>query len=307
MLAEVAVDRLVGDQPLDGLVAVERLAVERPPGLLAVALDQLARTPLVARVDDAAVARRGAPAERLRLEERDRDAAPGELARRVDPGVAAADDDDVGRCPAAAGPTRSGSAGIVALPERPPLEVAVQARVSPSASVASARSSGRRDRRHPASVVGRLVGDPAAGDRQRARDPAAPCRAAACSCRATRAHRRVTVQRSERSKTTRSAGAPSTSPAEPAGAPGHRARRRARSVSASIARSSGSRPASTAARTTPERRLEPADPVGRRAELDRLVDLGVRARGRWRSASAVPSSEGGEARQRRPRRSGAAG
>ncbi len=57
-LAEVAVDRLVGDQPLDGLVAVERLAIERPAGLLAVARDQLARAPLVAGVDDPAVAGR---------------------------------------------------------------------------------------------------------------------------------------------------------------------------------------------------------------------------------------------------------
>ena len=62
-LAEVAVDRLVGDQPLDGLVAIERLAVERSPGVVAVAPDQLARAPLVAGVDDPAVPGRGAEAE----------------------------------------------------------------------------------------------------------------------------------------------------------------------------------------------------------------------------------------------------
>ena len=44
-LAEVAVDRLVGDQPLDRLVAVERLAVERPAGLLAVAARRSSRGP----------------------------------------------------------------------------------------------------------------------------------------------------------------------------------------------------------------------------------------------------------------------
>ena len=41
-LAEVAVDGLVGDQPLDRLVAVERLLVERAAGVLAVAPDELA-------------------------------------------------------------------------------------------------------------------------------------------------------------------------------------------------------------------------------------------------------------------------
>ena len=76
-LAEVAVDRLLGDQALDRLVALERVAVERPPGLLAVALDQLARTPLVARMDDPAVAGRGPEAERVRLEQGHRDCRAG--------------------------------------------------------------------------------------------------------------------------------------------------------------------------------------------------------------------------------------
>ena len=62
-LAEIAVDRLVGDQPLDRLVAVERLAVQGGAGLLAVPVDQLARPPLVARVHDPAVARGGPEAQ----------------------------------------------------------------------------------------------------------------------------------------------------------------------------------------------------------------------------------------------------
>ena len=68
-LAEITVDRLVGDEPFDGLVAVERLAVERAARLRAVPPDQLARTPLVAGMDDAAVAGRGAPAQRPCLEQ----------------------------------------------------------------------------------------------------------------------------------------------------------------------------------------------------------------------------------------------
>ena len=68
-LAERAVDRLVGDEPLDRLVALEGVAIERAAGLLAVAFDQLAGTPLVARMDDPAVAGRGPEAERVRLEQ----------------------------------------------------------------------------------------------------------------------------------------------------------------------------------------------------------------------------------------------
>ena len=113
-LAEVAVDRLLRDQPLDGLVAVERVLVERRPELLAVALDQLARAPLVARVDDPAVAGRGAPAERVRLEQGDRHAPTRELAGGVDAGIAATDDDHV-RGAGRSRPERSGRAGIVAL------------------------------------------------------------------------------------------------------------------------------------------------------------------------------------------------
>ena len=115
-LAEVAVDRLVGDQPLDGLVAVEGLAIERPPGVLAVAGDQLARAPLVAGMDDPAVPGRRPEAERLGLEQRDRDPAAGQLPRRVDARVSAADHDDVGACPAAA--ARIGRAAPASWPAR---------------------------------------------------------------------------------------------------------------------------------------------------------------------------------------------
>ena len=54
-LAELAVDCLVGDQPLDRLVAVERLLVQRAAGVVAIAPDEVLGTPLVAGVDDAAV------------------------------------------------------------------------------------------------------------------------------------------------------------------------------------------------------------------------------------------------------------
>ena len=91
------VDRLVGDQPLDERVGVERVAEQGLAGLLAVALDERPRSPLVAGMDDAAVAGRAAEAERLGLDERDAGAAPGQLAGRGDPGVAATDDDDVRR------------------------------------------------------------------------------------------------------------------------------------------------------------------------------------------------------------------
>ena len=122
--AEVAVDRFLGDQPLDRLVAVEGLAVERVARLLAVALDQLARAVLVAGMDDPAVARRRAPAERPGLEERDRDPAPCQLAGRVDPGVAAADDDDVRGVRQR--PTRSiGECRHRRAPQRAPFEIGV--------------------------------------------------------------------------------------------------------------------------------------------------------------------------------------
>ena len=96
-LAEVAIDRLVGDEPLHQVVRVERLAVERRAGLLAVALDELAGAPLVAGVDDAAVPGRGAPAERVGLEQVT--ATPRRASSRAAlmPGISATDDDDVRR------------------------------------------------------------------------------------------------------------------------------------------------------------------------------------------------------------------
>jgi hypothetical protein len=95
-LAKVAVDRLLGDQLLHEPIGVERLTVERLAGLGAVALDEVAGAPLVARMDDAAVTGRRAPAERVRLDERDGHAAPGQLASRGDAGVAAPDHHDLG-------------------------------------------------------------------------------------------------------------------------------------------------------------------------------------------------------------------
>ena len=100
----------------------------------------------------------------------------------------------------------------------------------------------------------------------------------------------ATVQRSERSKTTRSAGAPSTRPTEPA--------RRDRSprtppgpvVSASIARASGRRPASTAASRTPSAVSRPLIPLAARPNS---TALSTSVCGAWSVAiaSAVPSSE----------------
>src|SRR6187397_3138573 len=91
-LAEVAIDRFLGDQPLDGLVAGECLAVEGVASLLAVALDQLGRSPLVAGVDDATVAGRRTPAQRPGLEKRHGHSPAGEFTGRIDPGVPATDD-----------------------------------------------------------------------------------------------------------------------------------------------------------------------------------------------------------------------
>ena len=82
-------------EPLDELVGIERLLVERLAGLGAVALDELAGAPLVAGVDDAAVARRGAPSQRVGLEQGDRDAPARQLAGGVDARVAATDHDDI--------------------------------------------------------------------------------------------------------------------------------------------------------------------------------------------------------------------
>ena len=132
------VDRLVGDQPLDERVGVERVAEQGLAGLVAVALDERPRSPLVAGMDDAAVAGRAAEAERLGLDERDAGAAPGQLAGRGDPGVAAADDDDVrrvGQRPAP--PIREVRHRRV--PVGPPLVVVVERRGTHRRSVAERR------------------------------------------------------------------------------------------------------------------------------------------------------------------------
>jgi hypothetical protein len=125
-LAELAVDRLLGDQPLDEVVGIHRLAEQRAAGLVAVPVDQLLRSPLVAGVDDAAVASRAAKAEVLGLEQRDRGAGARQDAGGVDPGVAATDDDDVGRLGEGAIPAGR-DVRHRRVPVRPPLVVAVEA------------------------------------------------------------------------------------------------------------------------------------------------------------------------------------
>src|SRR6185437_12357888 len=101
-----------------------RVAIERAAGLLTVAVDELARTPFVARMDDPAVAGRGPEAERVRLEQGHRAAGPGELAGGVDARIAAADDDDVGGVRQRA--TRSvGQGRHRRTPQRAALEVGV--------------------------------------------------------------------------------------------------------------------------------------------------------------------------------------
>ena len=121
-LPELALDRVLVDEPLHGLVPVERLLVQRPSGVLAVARDEVPGAPLVPGVDDAAVARGRSEPERLRLEESDLDPAGRKLAGGVDPGIAAADHDHVGRIgQVAAGAIRQG--GHRRLPVRPALVI----------------------------------------------------------------------------------------------------------------------------------------------------------------------------------------
>src|SRR5206468_824595 len=88
-LPELAVDSLVGDHALDELIAVHRFAEQRPARVLAVALDELVGAPLVARVDDPAVARRAPESEILGLEERHLCPSAGQHAGGVDPRVPA--------------------------------------------------------------------------------------------------------------------------------------------------------------------------------------------------------------------------
>ncbi len=83
------------------------------------------------------------------------------------------------------------------------------------------------------------------------RDPGATSRAPASSCPWTTRASGETVHRSARSITTRSAGAPSTSPTDPLRRDRPASTRAGPVVSASMARSSGSRPASTAASSMP--------------------------------------------------------
>jgi hypothetical protein len=95
-LAEIAIDRLVDDQALDGGVAIEGFLVQEQTGFRAVTPNQLRRAPLVAGMHDAAIARGRAIPKVPGFDERDGHASPGQFTRRVDPAVAPTDDDHVG-------------------------------------------------------------------------------------------------------------------------------------------------------------------------------------------------------------------
>ena len=90
---------------------------------------------------------------------------------------------------------------------------------------------------------------------------------------ATRREAGVTVQRSDRSKTTRSAGAPSTRSSR-AWRP--RAEHAGRTDGQGLDRATRAAGRIDGREDEAERGLDAADPVRRQAELDRLVDLGVR-------------------------------
>jgi hypothetical protein len=125
VLAELGVDPLARDQVAHVGVGVERLAVQRPALLLAVAPDQRLGAPLVARVDDPAVPGARPPAELVRLEHGDPRSLLREPAGRGDAGVAATDHDRVDPIrERLAGPVRYfGHRGV---PVRPPLVVAIE-------------------------------------------------------------------------------------------------------------------------------------------------------------------------------------
>ena len=91
----IAIDRLVAHERLDQIEGVDRRAVEPIAQLGAVAGAQRARAPLEPGVDHPAVARRGAPAERLGLQDGDARPAARDVERGGDAGIAAAHDGDV--------------------------------------------------------------------------------------------------------------------------------------------------------------------------------------------------------------------
>ena len=117
----------------------------------------------------------------------------------------------------------------------------------------------------------------------------------------------MTVQVAPASTTTRSAGAPSTSPRAAPRRPGRAAEDPGRAGRERLDRPGQGQPARADGREEhPERRLDAADPVRGEAELGLLVDLGVRGVvGRDRVGR--PVDEGRQARRPRPRRSAAAG
>ena len=138
-----------------------------------------------------------------------------------------------------------------------------------------------------------------------ARGRAAPSRAAACSCRATRATSGVTVHAlgaiEDDEVGRRALDEPGRRPA--AIRPPSTRRRPGRQR---LDRPQQRQPAGVdRGEQDAERGLEPADPVGRQPELDRLVDLGVRrVVGRDRVGRAVQRAPPGRPPRRRRARSG---
>ena len=205
------------------------------------------------------------------------DPATRQLARGVDAGVAATDDDDVRAVRQR--PARSvGQRGHGRLPERAALVVVVQRAACHGHRRGAYRSRDRgRARADRASGVRRLVGDAAAGHRQehaaRQVDPEQR-RVLAARQRAPRAS---TVQRSERSKTTRSAGRAFDEPDRcRATAPRTEDPRRPDGQRLDGARAAAACPASTSSSSSPSAVSMPLIPFAAQPELDRLVDLGVR-------------------------------
>ena len=94
-LHELGVDPLLADEADEVAIAVERLSIELVAQPGAVAAKQLRVAPLEARVDDPAVAGRGAVAELVRLEDGDPGTPADKGAGGAQPGVATADHDDV--------------------------------------------------------------------------------------------------------------------------------------------------------------------------------------------------------------------
>ena len=245
---------------------------------------------LVPGEDHPAVAGGGAPAERLGLDEDDRGAGTGELAPGGEPGDPAADDDDVDRVGERVARDRR---------HRRHRRLPVRALLRAGQGVGGRPGHGSVLLRAREAIGGRPGRAPrySAMSAYASRPPAAVRRTRPGSSRPSsgvffpfeRSAARVTSQRSLRSNTTRSAGAPSTRP-RPASRPVHAARTRAGpAVSAPIAAASGSWPASTAASSVPSAVSIPLIPFDARPNS---TSLSTSVWGAWSvaTASAVPST-----------------